>query len=53
MDEALSPDASRGNHPDALRWRPTLQRRVWVAAACIALWAVAIQARLVYLQVEQ
>src|SRR6185503_9218757 len=51
MDEVISPDASRGGHHDAPRWRHTLRRRVWVAAVFIALWAVAIQARLVYLQV--
>ena len=51
MDEVLSPGTSGGEHPGALRWQPTLRRRVWVAAAVIALWAVAIEARLVYLQV--
>ena len=50
MDEVISPDTSRGDY-DASRWRPTLRRRVWVAAGVIALWAVTIQARLVYLQV--
>jgi len=50
MDEVISPDTSRGDY-DASRWRPTLRRRVWVAAGIIALWAVTIQARLVYLQV--
>ena len=34
-------------------WRRPMRVRIWVAAACIALWAVAIQARLVYLQVVQ
>src|SRR6185369_1365980 len=51
MDDVLSPDSSRADHLEPSRWRPTLRRRVWVAAAVIALWAVAIQARLVYLQV--
>jgi cell division protein FtsI/penicillin-binding protein 2 len=51
MDEAISPDTSRGDEHGPSRWRPTLRSRVWVAAACIALWAVAIQTRLVYLQV--
>ena len=32
-------------------WRQTVRRRTTVAAACLALWAVAIEARLVYLQV--
>ena len=51
MDDVLFPDSSRADHLEPSRWRPTLRRRVWVAAAVIALWAVAIQARLVYLQV--
>jgi cell division protein FtsI (penicillin-binding protein 3) len=51
MDEVIPTDASRAEQPDTSRWRPMLRRRVWVAAAIIALWAVAIQARLVYLQV--
>src|ERR1051325_1833175 len=50
MDDALSPDPSRADH-DMPRWRPTLRKRVWVTAALIALWAVGIQARLVFLQV--
>src|SRR6185436_13201457 len=50
MDDPISPDASRGDH-ETLRWRPTLRKRVWVAAAFIALWAVAIESRLFYLQV--
>lgn len=51
MDEVIPPDASSADQPDVPRWRPTLRHRVWVAAVFIALWAVAIQARLVYLQV--
>jgi cell division protein FtsI (penicillin-binding protein 3) len=51
MDEVIPPDTSRGGNHDAMRWQPTLRRRVWVAAALIAFWAVAIQTRLVYLQV--
>jgi cell division protein FtsI (penicillin-binding protein 3) len=51
MDEVIPPDASSADQLDVPRWRPTLRHRVWVAAAFIALWAVAIQARLVYLQV--
>ena len=49
MDDAISPDAAHDY--GTLRWRPTLRKRVWVAAAFIALWAVAIESRLVYLQV--
>src|SRR6185436_13340771 len=44
MDVALSPDTSRAH--ETARWRPTLRKRVWVAAAFIALWAVAIESRL-------
>ena len=50
MDDATSPDPSRTGH-DTQRWRPTLRKRVWVAAALIALWAIGIQSRLFYLQV--
>ena len=32
-------------------WRQTVRRRTMIAAACLVLWAVAIEARLVYLQV--
>jgi cell division protein FtsI (penicillin-binding protein 3) len=32
-------------------WRPTLRRRLAVAAAALFLWSVAIEARLVYLQI--
>ncbi|MGH8722161.1 MAG: penicillin-binding protein 2, partial [Burkholderiales bacterium] len=35
----------------ALSWRRTLKRRLAVAAAGLALWTAAIEARLVYLQV--
>jgi cell division protein FtsI (penicillin-binding protein 3) len=35
----------------AFNWRPTIEKRVLVAAAVIALWTVGIEARLVYLQV--
>lgn len=35
----------------ALSWRSTLKRRLAVAAAGLALWTAAIEARLVYLQV--
>ncbi len=35
----------------ALAWRTTLKRRIAVAAAAFVLWSVAIEARLVYLQV--
>jgi cell division protein FtsI/penicillin-binding protein 2 len=51
MDDVMPPDTSRGDEHGPSRWRSTLRSRVWVAAACIALWAVAIQTRLVYLQV--
>ncbi|MGE3579373.1 MAG: penicillin-binding protein [Vicinamibacterales bacterium] len=39
--------------PTLHRWRPTLKRRALVTAACFLLWAGAIEARLVYLQVFQ
>ena len=39
-------------HPD-LSWRKTLKRRLTVASAVFILWSVAIEARLVYLQVVQ
>jgi cell division protein FtsI/penicillin-binding protein 2 len=51
MDEVISLDASRGDAHGPVRWRLTLRRRVWVAAVLIAMWAAAIQVRLVYLQV--
>ena len=38
------------DHPD-LSWRTTLKRRLTVASAAFLLWSVAIEARLVYLQV--
>jgi cell division protein FtsI (penicillin-binding protein 3) len=34
-------------------WRPTLKRRVLVAAALLGIWTLTIEARLVYLQVVQ
>jgi cell division protein FtsI (penicillin-binding protein 3) len=34
-------------------WRPTLKRRLAVAATALILWSVAIEARLVYLQIVQ
>ncbi len=34
-------------------WRRTIRRRAFVAALCLAVWAVGIEARLVYLQVFQ
>ena len=39
-------------HPTHL-WRPILKRRLAVAAGVLLLWSVAIEARLVYLQVFQ
>lgn len=39
--------------PTLHRWRPTLKRRALFTAACFLLWAGAIEARLVYLQVFQ
>jgi cell division protein FtsI (penicillin-binding protein 3) len=39
--------AEQPNHP----WRPTLKRRLAVAAGVLLLWSVAIEVRLVYLQV--
>ncbi|MEQ1898266.1 MAG: penicillin-binding protein [Vicinamibacterales bacterium] len=41
--------AEASNH----RWRPTLKRRVLVTAVTFLLWAIGIEARLVYLQVFQ
>ena len=35
----------------AFNWRPTIRRRVLVAAAVFVLWTIGIEARLVYLQV--
>ena len=32
-------------------WRPTIQRRILVAAAVFALWTIGIEARLIFLQV--
>ena len=37
----------------AFAWRITLKRRLIVAVSALALWSVAIEARLVYLQVAQ
>ncbi|MDP1571906.1 MAG: penicillin-binding protein [Vicinamibacterales bacterium] len=37
----------------AFNWRPTLKRRVLVAAALFVAWTMAIEARLVHLQVVQ
>jgi cell division protein FtsI/penicillin-binding protein 2 len=42
---------SRVLAPPAADWRVTIRRRVAVAACAFVLWAVAIEARLVYLQV--
>jgi cell division protein FtsI (penicillin-binding protein 3) len=39
--------------PKAFEWRTTLKRRIAIAAAGLLLWSVAIEARLVYLQVVQ
>lgn len=39
--------------PPDLNWRPMLRRRLMVAAAVFALWAVGIEARLIVLQVMQ
>lgn len=43
--------AERPSLGPALAWRQTLRRRVTVAAAVLGLWAIGIEARLVYLQV--
>ena len=40
-----------GARGPALDWRVTLKRRIVVAAGLMAIWAVGIQAKLVYLQV--
>ncbi len=37
----------------AFEWRPTIRRRLVVAAVGLALWSAAIEARLVYLQVSR
>jgi cell division protein FtsI (penicillin-binding protein 3) len=34
-------------------WRPTLKRRIGVAAVVMAFWTAAIEARLIYLQIAQ
>lgn len=48
-------DAQRAEHEaaEAADWRPVVRRRVAGAAILIVLWAAAIVARLVYLQVVQ
>lgn len=37
--------------PFTFNWRPVIRRRIAIAAALFAVWTVAIEARLVYLQV--
>ena len=39
--------------PTTNDWRRTIQRRVFVAGVCLAVWAFGIEARLVYLQIFQ
>ena len=41
------------SHDPAIDWRLTIRRRVVVAAAVLAVWAVGIEAKLVYVQVFQ
>ncbi len=40
-----------GAAEQAFKWRPTVQRRVLVAAAVFAAWTLGIESRLIYLQV--
>ena len=41
------------HRPSPVDWRRVIHRRVLVAAAAVAVWAVAIEGRLIYLQVVQ
>ena len=40
-------------HPSPTDWRRVIHRRVLVGAAAVAVWAVAIEGRLIYLQIIQ
>ena len=42
-----------GHRPSPADWRRVIHRRVLVGAAAVAVWAVAIEGRLIYLQVIQ
>ena len=48
-----SDEEGSGVAEQAFNWRPTVERRVLVAAAVFALWTLGIEARLLYLQVYQ
>ena len=37
----------------AFNWRPTVRRRISVAAGLFALWTVVVEARLIFLQVAE
>ena len=50
MDDATSPQPLTAA-ADPMPWRRPMRLRIWIAAGVIALWAAAIQTRLVYLQV--
>jgi len=50
MDDPTPPQPL-SSAADAMPWRRPMRLRIWIAAGAIALWAVAIQTRLVYLQV--
>jgi len=50
MDDPTPPE-TLDSAGDPMPWRRPMRARIWVAAGFIALWAVAIQARLVHLQV--
>jgi cell division protein FtsI (penicillin-binding protein 3) len=43
----------RARRPEPVDWRTTIRRRLAVGAALFALWTLAIEGRLVYLQVAQ
>ena len=49
MDDPIPPD--QPSSVDPMPWRQPMRFRIWIAAGVIALWAAAIQARLVHLQV--
>ena len=50
MDDPTPPQPL-SSPADAMPWRRPMRLRIWIAAGAIALWAAAIQTRLVYLQV--
>jgi cell division protein FtsI (penicillin-binding protein 3) len=51
MSRRTTRKVERPAAPAAFAWRTTMRRRLAVAAAMLGLWAVGIEARLVYLQV--